>query len=84
MSTVAEAVDWLRFTRDINCSSRPPLVMEPPPLQSMFCTFHRLPWPSNMQSGIVEVIFVSDKYHDKPPFIASRRCVVDVFIGVWH
>ncbi len=26
-----------------------------------------------IQSGIKEVIFVSDKYHDSPPFIASRR-----------
>ena len=26
-----------------------------------------------IQSGIVEVIFVSDKYRDATPFIASRR-----------
>jgi dCMP deaminase len=26
-----------------------------------------------IQSGITEVIFMSDKYHDAPPFVASRR-----------
>ena len=26
-----------------------------------------------IQSGIAEVVFLEDKYHDKPPDIASRR-----------
>jgi len=26
-----------------------------------------------IQSGIAEVVYMSDKYHDRPPFVASRR-----------
>jgi dCMP deaminase len=43
------------------------------------CTIYVALFPCNecakvvIQSGIKEVIYYSDKYHDKPEFVASRR-----------
>lgn len=43
------------------------------------CTMYVALFPCNecskivIQSGVKEVVFVSDKYHNKPAMIASRR-----------
>lgn len=43
------------------------------------CTMYVALFPCNecaklvIQSGIVEVVYVSDKYHNKPEMVASRR-----------
>ncbi len=43
------------------------------------CTIYVALFPCNecakliIQSGITEVVYLSDKYHDEPPWIASRR-----------
>ena len=43
------------------------------------CTMYVALFPCNecakliIQSGIAEVVFVSDKYHHKPEMVASRR-----------
>ena len=43
------------------------------------CTMYVALFPCNecaklvIQSGIAEVVYVSDKYHNKPEMVASRR-----------